>query len=248
MTCDQVRELLPEQLLGSLEGPEELEVRRHLRGCVACRDERGALEDGVAAFSRAAHDLAPPPELRSRVLGTLAQEWADPVIPVGEAPPASSRRRGRLLVAAAIVATLALAATGLWGNAQAHRADLATAGASSYQNLLHTLGGKDFRVGTLRALGEGDVYGRVVLYDGDPSQAWSSWAVVLVHTSEATDGVTVTLSAADGRTLVLPALHASNAASASSWLSTSQDLTPYTRLTITSPDGTAIATSAIAPA
>ena len=32
MTCDEVRELLPEHLLGTLEGPEDLEVRRHLRG------------------------------------------------------------------------------------------------------------------------------------------------------------------------------------------------------------------------
>ena len=37
MTCDEVRELLPEHLLGALEGPEDLEVRRHLRGCSTCR-------------------------------------------------------------------------------------------------------------------------------------------------------------------------------------------------------------------
>ena len=33
MTCDEVREVLPEHLLGTLDGPEDLEVRRHLRGC-----------------------------------------------------------------------------------------------------------------------------------------------------------------------------------------------------------------------
>jgi predicted anti-sigma-YlaC factor YlaD len=247
VTCDQVRELLPEQLLGGLDGPEELEVRRHLRGCVSCRDERAALEDGVAAFSHATHDLAPPPELRSKVLGTLAQEWADPVIPVGEAKSSSSKRWGRLLVAAAVVAVLAIAGTGLWGSAQSHRANLALADAASYQHLLHTLGGKDFRVGTLQAVGEGDVYGRVVLYDGDPSQAWSSWASVLVHTSSS-DGVTVALSAADGRTLVLPPLHVTSGGSASSWLSTDQDLTPYNRLTISGANGAVIATATIAPA
>ena len=37
MTCDEVRDLLPEHLLGTLEGPEDLEVRLHLRGCVAYR-------------------------------------------------------------------------------------------------------------------------------------------------------------------------------------------------------------------
>ena len=49
MTCDEVRELLPEHLLGTLEGPEDLEVRRHLRGCASCRDERMKLEEGVSA-------------------------------------------------------------------------------------------------------------------------------------------------------------------------------------------------------
>ena len=77
MTCDQIRELLPEHLLGSLEGSEDLEVRRHLRGCVACRDERMKLEEGVSALSRAVHDQEPPPELRDRVLGTLSEEWEE---------------------------------------------------------------------------------------------------------------------------------------------------------------------------
>jgi hypothetical protein len=247
MTCDQVRELLPEQLLGALDGPEELEVRRHLRGCAACREERGALEEGMAALSRATHDLAPPPELRSRVLGTLAQEWAEPVVSVGGSG-SSPKRRARLQVAAAIVAILAVTATGVWGSAQAHRANLATADAASYQNLLHTLGGKDFRVGKLSSVGDGDVYGRVVLYDGDPGQAWSSWAVVLVHTSSATDGITVALSTPGGRTLDLPHLHATNGASASSWLSTDKDLTPYDQLTISDADGNVIATAPVAPA
>jgi hypothetical protein len=210
--------------------------------------DRATLEDGVAAFSHATHDLAPPPELRSRVLGTLAQEWADPVIPVGEAT-APSARRGRLFaVAAAVVLVIAVAGTGLWGSAQAHRANVVAADAASYQNLLHTLGGREFRVGLLQSVAGGDVYGRVVLYDGDPGQAWSSWAVVLVHTSSPTDGITVALSAPDGRTLALPSLHATNGASASSWLSTDQDLTPYNRLTITGADGTVIATSTVTPA
>jgi hypothetical protein len=248
MTCDQVRELLPEQLLGTLEGPEELEVRRHLRGCAACRDERAALEDGVAAFSRATHDLPPPPELRSRVLGTLAQEWEDPVISVGEAEPSSPDRRARLQVVAAVVAVLAIAGAGLWGNAQARRANVAAADAASYQNVLRTLGGRDFRIGTLRVAGEGDVYGRVLLYDGDPGQSWSSWAVVLVHTSSPTDGTTVALSAPDGHKLELSPLRVTDEESASSWLSTDQDLTPYDRLTIYGADGDVIATATVAPA
>ena len=70
MTCDQVRELLPEQLLGALDGPEELEVRRHLRGCVACRTERAALEDGMAALSHAPPVLMLQGHLMSAVIHT----------------------------------------------------------------------------------------------------------------------------------------------------------------------------------
>ena len=247
MTCDQVRELLPEQLLGSLDGPEELEVRRHLRGCAACREERGALEDGMAAFSHATHDLAPPPELRSRVLGTLVQEWAEPVVPVGDAERSSTRRRGRLLVAASIVAVLAIAGTGAWGSVQARRANAAVADASSYQNVLHFLGGKDFRVGTLIGVDDGEIYGRVLLYDGDPTQAWSSWAVVLVHKDSASDG-TVALSAPDGRTLDLSPLRATDGGNASSWLSSDKDLSPYNRLSISDSTGKVVATTTLVAA
>jgi Putative zinc-finger len=247
VTCDQVRELLPEQLLGGLDGPEELEVRRHLRGCAACRADRAALEDGVAAFSLATHDLAPPPELRSRVLGTLAQEWAEPVVPVAEAERASSKRRGRLLVAASIVAVIAISGTGVWGSVQAHRANAAVADASSYQNVLHFLGGKDFRVGTLVGVDDGEVYGRVLLYDGDPGQAWSSWAVVLVHKDSASEG-TVVLSAPDGRTLDLSPLRATDGGNASSWLSSDKDLAPYNRLSISDASGTVIATTTLVAA
>ena len=248
MTCDQVRELLPEQLLGSLDGPEELEVRRHLRGCAACRSDRAALEEGMAALSHATHDLAPPPELRSKVLGTLVQEWSEPVVAVADAERSSTRRWTRLQLVAAAVAVLLIVATGLWGGAQARRANVAAGDAASFQNLLHTLGGKDFRVGKLQSTGGADVYGRVVLYDGDPGQSWSSWGVVLIHTSLPTDGMTVSLATPDGRTLNLPPPHVTGGESASSWLSTDQDLTPYNRLTIKNADGSVIATSAIAPA
>ena len=74
MTCDEVRELLPEHLLGTLEGPEDLEVRRHVRGCAGCRGEIVALADGVASFARTAHDHPPPPELHDRVITVLEQE------------------------------------------------------------------------------------------------------------------------------------------------------------------------------
>src|SRR5262245_63520737 len=123
MTCDEVRELLPEHLLGTLEGPEDLEVRRHLRGCAACREERMKLEEGVSALSRAVHDQEPPAELRGRVLRTLDEEWHE----VGRVPatPASSRRgreRSPWRALAAAAAVIVLVGSLAFGFAQAHRA------------------------------------------------------------------------------------------------------------------------------
>src|SRR5947207_1804402 len=55
MSCDEVRELLPEHLLGVLEPDPERAVSRHLRGCGACRAELASLGQGLATFARAAH-------------------------------------------------------------------------------------------------------------------------------------------------------------------------------------------------
>ena len=103
MTCDEVRELLPEHLLGTLDGPEDLEVRRHLRGCAGCRTDMAGLSEGVEWFARAAHDREPPPELHDRVMTTLEQEWRDagslqpptPTLPMDRARRGDRGHRGR---------------------------------------------------------------------------------------------------------------------------------------------------------
>src|SRR5881394_3574622 len=162
MTCDEVRELLPEHLLGTLEEPEDLEVRRHLRGCGDCREERMKLEEGVAALSRAVHDQEPPADLRDRVLRTLDQEWKD-----AEPLPATSgagHRRGarslwRAVAAAAVVVLLA--------------GSVAIGDATSYTNLLRALGGKEFSVGQLHPAGGSSFDGRVLVYEGDASKGWN---------------------------------------------------------------------------
>src|SRR5207302_1338105 len=167
MTCDEVRELLPEHLLGGLEGPEDLEVRRHLRGCSTCREERMKLEDGVAALSRAVHDQEPPADLRGRVLRTLDEEWQDA--------------------------------------------------------------------------------GRPLVYEGDASKGWSSWAIVFVKAPGYTGDATATLIGTDGQALALPPLRVTDG-EAHTWLVTGADLSGYDRLTITTPDGNVVATGAIHPA
>jgi len=245
VTCDEVRELLPEHLLGTLEGPEDLEVRRHLRGCGTCREERMKLEDGVAALSRAVHDQEPPADLRDRILRTLDEEWHD----AGPLPATAGRRRERTpwrAVAAAAVVVL-IAGSLAYGATQARRASVATADARSYGSLLTTLGGKEFSVGELHPTGGSSFDGRVLVYEGDASKGWSSWAIVFLKAPGYVGDATATLIGTDGQALALPQLRISDG-EAHTWLVTGDDLSGYDRLTITTPDGNVVATGAIHPA
>jgi anti-sigma factor RsiW len=239
VTCDEVRELLPEHLLGTLAEPEDVEVRRHLRGCAGCRTQMTALSEGVDWFARAAHDRTPPPELRDRVMTTLEQEWGDATT---EHPDA---RRMRWLGRAAAVVAIA-AALG-WSFSQTHRANVASADAESYQRVLSTLGGKEFRVGKLDSRVAHPLDGSVVLYDSHEGQ---SWGIVLVRAPGVSGTATVTLSSSDGSgdastTIDAGKLEFQPDGDAATWLVTSSDLTPFDRVTITADDGTVLATADI---
>jgi anti-sigma factor RsiW len=232
VTCDEVRERLAEHALGTLDEAEDSRIRRHLRGCAQCRREFAEMGEGLAMFAAAAHDRTPPPELRDRVLGVLAEEWRrDPVV-IPERQPGRTRA---WLVAAA--ACLALVAAVSWGVT-------ARGDAASYHRLLSTLGGEEFRVGALDPAGDVRIDGSVVLYDSSVDQ---SWGVVLVRAPELTGPVGVTLGSADGRTIELHDVELEDG-SGSTWLVTAQDLHTFDRLTVTAPDGSTIATTRIEPA
>jgi hypothetical protein len=249
MTCDEVRDLLPEHLLGTLEGPEDLEVRRHLRGCAACREELMKLEEGVSALSRAVHDQEPPAELRDRVRRTLGEEWEEAGrVPATSAPsPRIGRDRSPWRAVAAAAAVILIVGSVAFGFAQAHRASVATAGAQSYQNLLDALGGKEFRIGELHPAPGSAVHGQVLLYDGDPERGWSSWGIVFAKVPGYAGEATATLLAPNGDSLALGSLHIEDG-EGTAWLVTHDDITEYDRLTITSPSGQVMATAAIGQA
>jgi hypothetical protein len=240
VTCDEVRELLPEHLLGTLDGPEDLEVRRHLRGCAGCRADMAGLSDGVEWFARAAHDREPPPELHERVSTTLEQEWRD-----AESLRPDTRRSPWLARAAAFVA---IAAALGWGLSQTQRANVSVEDAESYRTVLATLGGKEFRVGTLDKQIDHPLDGSVMLYDSHQGQ---SFGIVLVRAPGLSGVAKVTLSTGDGpddMAIDAGTLEFQTDGDAATWLVTSSDLTPYDQLTITSDDGTVLATADIAPA
>ena len=239
MTCEEVRNRLSEHALGTLEPAGDAGVRRHLRGCAQCRRELAAIGDGLAMLAAAAHDRTPPPELRDRVLGVLAQEWRrEPVV-----VPDRTRGRTRVWVFGA-AACVALVAAVAWGLSAHGRADDALADAASYQQLLSTLGGEEFRVGALDQAGDVRIDGSVVLYDSSVEQ---SWGVVLVRAPELTGEVGVSLHSNDGRTIELRSVELEGGSGAT-WLVTAENLHAFDSLTVTAADGSTIATATIAPA
>ena len=237
MTCEGARERLPEYLLGDLVELEAHSVAAHLRGCAACRRELDSLSEGLTAFANAAHDRRPPEGLRERVATILAEEWR-------ETPgPRLMRTRGTWIVWAA-AAIIAIASIG-WGVATARRSDRIEATALGYERLLETLGGEDFRAGSLEPSGSQPVEGSVLLYDSHVEQ---SWGLVLVRAPGFEGTAIATLEAPDGSTVELRPLEFQSDGEASTWIVTQTDMRPYSRCVIRLDDGSILATAEIGPA
>jgi anti-sigma factor RsiW len=232
--CDEVRDQLAEHLLGTLDEPTDLEIRRHLRGCGACRREMAALGDGVSLFATAVHDVEPPPELKERVLAALRDDRAE-----APATPARHRPTSWLAIAAAVVL---LAGSVAWGVRSDMRARHYEASASKYEAFLGALGGENVRVGTLAPVGTQQLEGSAVVYDSKVEQ---SWVLVLVRAPGMQGGATVTLSSQNGRTIPLHPMTFSPGGEASSWLITSSNLRPFTEVTIRDDSGAVIATGTV---
>ena len=240
MTCDEVRELLPEHLLGSLEGPEDLEVRRHLRGCAGCRTDMTALSEGVAWFAHAAHDRTPPDDLHDRVMTTLEQEW-------GDAPDRAPRsgadamdrtgggRRGDR--GHARLGPL----PGASGERDRRAMRRATATCSPRSAARSSGSARSTRTSRIRS--------REAWCCTTPAKG-QSWGIVLVRAPGVTGTATVTLSSSDGTgvgntTIDAGTLKFQPDGDAATWLVTSSDLTPFDHMTITAEDGTVLATADI---
>ncbi|HEX2425573.1 MAG TPA: zf-HC2 domain-containing protein [Actinomycetota bacterium] len=235
MTCDEVRDQLAEHLLGTLDEVTDAGVRSHLRSCGGCRREMAAMAEGIVTFSRAAHEVEPPTELRDRVLGAVAEEWAE------TAETTSRRRPVRTWIASAAAAAAVVASLG-WGMSQANVASNYERDATRYKTFLGALGGKAVRVGTVRSTGTEDVTGSAVLYDSDVQQ---SWVLILVRAPGMTGEANVELSSDGGRTIDMHPLEFSAGGEASSWLVTSSNLEPFNGVTITDTAGNVIATAAV---
>ncbi len=243
MRCEQVVELLPDYALGTLSETEETAVRRHLRGCGACRADAESLDRGVAMFASAVHAVDPPPELKGRVLSVLTEEWTETA-----ATPAPRGRRfiPWLAVAAAVIA---LAGSLVWGSANRSKLHQTAASVAAlredalkYQRFLGSLGGKEIRIGSFSGQGSTPFDGTAILYDSDRGQ---SWALVLVTAPGYLQPIDVSLVSTSGRTIPLPfPIQIDSDGQGAAWLVTSADISSYPTVRLIS-GGRAIATASV---
>lgn len=233
MVCDAVREHLAEHLLGSLPEDVESDIRRHLRGCMMCRREFAALDEGMRTFSRAAHQVDPPEALRSRVLAALDEEHEETPKPLQRNP--SRMRRFALAAAAVVILGSAVGIATAQTNRANHNADFA----ATYRQFLNALGGKDVRAGTLTSTGPQDVQGSVVMYDSDQGQ---SWILVMAQAPGLTGEAQVEVSSPSHRMELHP-LEFDTSGNASSWLVTANDISRFDTVRILDPTGGILATA-----
>jgi len=106
MERDDIHELTAPYALDALDAQETRAFEEHLRDCEACREEVAVLRATAATLAHDAPAVAPPPELRSRILATARAERGNvvPLRPRWAAPVA----------AVAAVAACAAVGFGIW--------------------------------------------------------------------------------------------------------------------------------------
>jgi hypothetical protein len=236
-TCDDIRPMLPDHALGSLDPADALAVDRHLRGCAACRRELESLRQGVGVFASALA-RTPPPEVHDRVFDALDAEWADPR-PRAAAPSVGGARWERMAVVAAVVVGLV---AGAFAFVEARRAGRAEANAESYRTVLATLGGTGFRVGRLEPAGPTAVEGSVVAYESSHDQ---SFVVIFVRTPDVRGDGSLLVARSDGTTWSPGPIEFDANGDAALWWVTDRSITTISGISVRAPDGSPLATATL---
>jgi anti-sigma-K factor RskA len=87
---DHVDELIPAHALGILDEDEAALVEEHLEGCARCRAQMREAQDEVSLLALTAPRIAPPPELRDRLMASIDDEVA--AAPVAAEPEPREER------------------------------------------------------------------------------------------------------------------------------------------------------------
>jgi hypothetical protein len=239
VSCDEVRKLLPDYALGAVTEAESSQVRRHIRGCASCRAEAEKLDEGLALFAAAAHEVDPPDELEDRVLRVLKAEWSEPVVePTARRPGAFRRLTTRSMLALAAAFVL-VAGSLVWGVANQVRANNLAADAGTLRHLLDTLGGKDVRVGPLTPAPNSMMEGSFLIYDG--TGEGESWVLVLVRAPGYSGPANVELLSRTGGSISMHAIEVEQDGEGWTGLFSQSDLGKFNAVRVTSPSGALLA-------
>ncbi len=255
MTCDEVRDLLPELTLGTLDAATEAAARQHVRGCGGCRADVAALDRGLVAVTLLAPSVEPPPELQGQVLSALEEEWRSSGVAPDRpeaVPPRADRRvardggsRSRVPWLAAAAAFLAFLGAIAWGvtavrdaEVRGQVADEIRLKADRYQALLGALGGENVRVGAMTPAPGVGLEGSVIAYDSTVGQ---NWVLGLVRAPRLRGTAVLVLKGPAGRLRLHP-MELESDGSASAWLVTDRDLRGFDRLVLLGGDGSPLAT------
>lgn len=110
--CAEMRDQLPELVLGILDGAERAVVVDHLASCASCREEVARLTEAVDGLNLVAPSMAPSAGFERRLLSHVSATATAPA--TGRRAPA---RRSLLAIAASLLVTVgsaaALTATGV---------------------------------------------------------------------------------------------------------------------------------------
>ena len=166
---EHVDELIAGHALRALSSEDEERVVVHLAECERCRLKLRETEAVTASLAYGVPQVAPPPELRSRVLAI-----AEPVVaaPAAEAPARARPRRGwwpRVAVVAVPAMALALVGMLAWNislrnDVSANRDDLATGAAVTLPGVGNVVAQTDGNATLFANLGQAP--------DGKTYEAW----------------------------------------------------------------------------
>lgn len=233
-TCADVRDRLPDFVLGALIDQEERLVSRHLEWCAGCRKELAELEEGVAAVGLALEPVAPPMELEQKVLERVSE---------AAGASARERRRFRIVTAIAVLATFFGIASLGWAAVVSGRlerlqndAAAAESQAAVLRGLLDTLGGQQILPARLSPTEGHQGGGQAIVYRSAEQNA--DWVLVIAGgLAPARGPYQASLVHGSGIEVPLGELYAASDGRVFAYRLLRQDLTGFERVIVTDRQG-----------
>lgn len=124
MTCQEVRQLLPEYVMDWLEAGERARVEEHIRQCLSCAQELRAYQNTAASLALLVPQVEPRPRVKAQMLAGLERRGARAGSP--RSALASWWRQGAWWALAVLVLLLVLNNWRLWRQVQALQPPLPT--------------------------------------------------------------------------------------------------------------------------